>query len=86
MDTGLAMDPGMSILLALDNQEIGFGTSNMTGRATHTQDIPPPPTPGLSYKVAGMKLSVKVLKGGVSKPTQQSHPQSTQKSIGLPID
>ena len=86
MDTGLALDPGMSTGLAIVNHEIGFGTSNVTDRATHAQDIPPLPTPGLSANLAGMKLSAKVLKGGMSKPTQKSHPQSTQKSIGLSVD
>ena len=86
MDTGLALDPGMSTGLALDNQDIGFGTCNVTGRATHTQDIPPPPTPGLSDNLAYMRLSAQFLKGGKSKPAQISHPQPTQRDVNVPAD
>ena len=45
----------MSKGLALDNHEIGFETSNGHIRATHLQDIPPPPTPGLSDDEPGRK-------------------------------
>ena len=72
MDTGLAIYPGKSTGLAIANLEIGFETSNVTDRATHAQDIPPQPTPGLSDNLAGMKLSARVLKQPTHNPPSKA--------------
>ena len=85
MDTGLEIEPSVSRGFAGNNQNNGFGTSNFGDRATNKQDIPPPPTPGLSDNLAGMKLSPRVLKSEISNPTQIPTPPPTQNSNGLPV-
>ena len=52
------------------------------------QPTPPPTTPGLSDKLGGMKLSARILKGGISRPTHTTHPNPipTNTSLGVVID